>query len=287
MRFPSFANTPEGIKNKERFLSSVDRASRKFNKDTTGSAEGGTYVCFTRKSNERLIKAIGKITGLSNKSVLLDIGSGLNLPALFALILFGCTAIGVEICEYLAMQGARTWIKAIQTYGAPPEHYKLAFAVGDILDMDPAGTGITHAFSFDSVFTPELYIHVLEWISRTNIEYFITSKPTRENGYYQVIEEILGPYEVLGKVSGLSVQAGKEQHSFAILRRKDVHTIRNVPPQHLYQRSLNVITRPFLGASYNTHKSQYDGLLADYDRERENEGIVTRSRAHARINVSN
>jgi hypothetical protein len=179
---------------------------------------GGTYAHLRKKSLDMLFVKMKEVAGFDRNAVLLDIGAGLNIPAMHAATSFCAAAVGVEIETQRCLDACHVAIKFLSL----PEqrNHRIALLHGNILDMSPVQYA-SHAIMFDLVFHPQLFLNILDWLSKSKCEYIVSFKVTREPSYMNMFMSALNA-KVIGRVTGLDMSGSGASCSAVIFQRKGI-----------------------------------------------------------------
>jgi hypothetical protein len=135
----------------------------------------GTYGHLSKKSLIELLTYLVEHTGLGDSSQFMDLGTGLHGPALFASLLSGCRACGIEKSQSRAYTGVAHLIEWVAANPNVPDvccKSAAAYFNGDIFEIGARDLDTTtHLYCYDSAFTPELKYHIVSIFLESSCQY--------------------------------------------------------------------------------------------------------------------
>jgi len=197
-----------------------------------GDGSGGTFQQLVHASNLCLLQKLfkedidivdGVRTNACNRDVTaIDLGCGLNTFVVHATQDFCTRGIGIEIDRIRCQAAGYCGMQFLRRGSIHVRNPNFATIRADILDCKPLlgkQCGQTYfVYAWDRVFSPNLFLDVIEWLSLSDVEYIVTFKPASEPAYLDDVLRDLHA-EVVQKVTGLKISGSRGNEKCLILKR--------------------------------------------------------------------
>ena len=194
-----------------------------------------TNATLTNTSLNLMISALQENDCLSNRDVIVDIGSSYNslmwyfaqgvhrqMPGSYPVCL------GYEYSLYRHCLGTSRVCEMLRDAASkdlcPVENFNVHAFLLDLFEINSLGNGITIAFQFDKAFVIELCIHTLLCaLASKDLKIFITCKPKTENtrssyDYQQIIQQT-NCFQLVTKLNGCKMNGGESAKTFYVWKR--------------------------------------------------------------------
>jgi hypothetical protein len=144
---------------------------------------GSTYASLQQSSMEAVIDKMVELKCLPPQGVLVDLGAGLNLPALhMAQRMPSCCFVGIENNVERAWSFAVWYSKLMTKANVQLQNHKVAFICDDLFnykDLDFCDV----VYAYDEAFPPALMNHVIDmFVKSSRPQWLISFKPGRRGG---------------------------------------------------------------------------------------------------------
>ena len=182
---------------------------------------GPTFAQLRKGSLEKLMDALKEKTEFDRNSTFLDIGAGLNLPALHATTEYCGFAAGVEVDPSYTKSAARltTDFFVAEKDGGREINPHVGLICIDAMSLPPLSF-FSHIYMFDKVFPPELHNHLLDLLAVSEWKVLVCFN----KDFWKSVRSNLDVDEVL-QVGNLCSAISGERHTAAIFKRRS-NTVR-------------------------------------------------------------
>jgi hypothetical protein len=247
-----------------------------------GDGTGGAYAHLTNTSLEKIFQAMREHTGFNRTSTLVDIGGGLNVPALHAATAHCHFAVGIEIEADRVLEASSIMLQYCNEHGNGMRNHRVALINADVLTVKPVEYA-AYGFAFDLAFSPSTYLDVIDWVANSTIEYFVTFKPAREPTYLSHVLETLHAVEV-ARLPGMVFAFSQRKCTAIILKRERIPRIPLVAGQSGGDDLIDShqLMLPFVSGTLKQTMDCYEKLMADIRDSKGRSGPLTRTKKQFR-----